>query len=99
MQNNFEPMLDSNDFSDYCVLLVEDDEIMRLSLGRQTTPWKISQCTPYVIQPVPEKSLRKVMSILLSPISACPMAQGLELFTDMSRRFPGNPSDPHDSLW
>ncbi|MBA1331717.1 transcriptional regulator, partial [Candidatus Endoriftia persephone str. Guaymas] len=90
MQNNFEPMLDSNDFSDYCVLLVEDDEIMRLSLEDRL---RLENIPVHAVCDTASarKELEKGDVDLVITDIRLPDGTGIELFTDMSRRFPGIP--------
>ncbi len=63
MPDKLEQSSDNEDFSDYCVLLVEDDEIMRLSLEDRLLLEKIPvRAVPDVA--VLKVNLKKAISIL-----------------------------------
>ncbi len=90
MQNEPGQDLDRDDFSDYRVLLVEDDEIMRLSLEDRLRLENIP------VQAVADlsgarKELEKGEIDLVVTDIRLPDGTGIELFSDISNRFPGIP--------
>ena len=90
MENEPDQDLDRDDFSDYCVLLVEDDEIMRLSLEDRMRLEDIP------VQAVADlsgarKELEKGEIDLVVTDIRLPDGTGIELFGDISNRFPGIP--------
>ncbi len=90
MQNNIEPIQDRNDFFDYRVLLVEDDEIMRLSLEDRLRLENIPACA--VCDTVSaRKELEKNNIDLVVTDIRLPDGTGIELFNDITRYFPGIP--------
>ncbi|MCU7906886.1 MAG: sigma-54 dependent transcriptional regulator [Candidatus Thiodiazotropha sp. (ex Epidulcina cf. delphinae)] len=90
MKNKFEQLLDSNDFSDYCVLLVEDDEIICMSLEDRL---RIEQIPVRVVYDAAgaRKELEKGGIDLVVTDIRLPDGTGIQLFTDMSLHFPGIP--------
>ncbi|MCU7931932.1 MAG: sigma-54 dependent transcriptional regulator [Candidatus Thiodiazotropha sp. (ex Codakia rugifera)] len=90
MQSKIEHIPDSNAFSDYCVLLVEDDEIMRLSLedrlNLEQIPVRAVSDTASARQALEEGDIDLVVTdIRLSD------GTGIELFGDIALHFPGVP--------
>ncbi|MCU7891694.1 MAG: sigma-54 dependent transcriptional regulator [Candidatus Thiodiazotropha sp. (ex Ustalcina ferruginea)] len=90
MQSKIEHIPDSNAFSDYCVLLVEDDEIMRLSLedrlNLEQIPVHAVSNTASARQVLEEGDIDLVVTdIRLSD------GTGIELFSDITLHFPGVP--------
>jgi len=90
MQNKSEQESDRNDFSNYGVLLVEDDEIMRLSLEDRLRLENIP------VQAVGDisgarKLLEKGEIDLVITDVRLPDGTGIDLFHDISNHFPGTP--------
>ncbi|MCU7840254.1 MAG: sigma-54 dependent transcriptional regulator [Candidatus Thiodiazotropha sp. (ex Troendleina suluensis)] len=88
MQSKIEHIPDSNAFSDYCVLLVEDDEIMRLSLedrlNLEQIPVRAVSNTAHARQALEEGDIDLVVTdIRLSD------GTGIDLFSDITLHFPG----------
>lgn len=98
MPDKLEQSSDNEDFSDYCVLLVEDDEIMRLSLEDRLLLEKIP------VRAVPDVSSAKSelekgdIDLVVTDIRL-PDGTGIELFSEMTQYFPRNPCDSNDRLW
>ena len=90
MQKKLDNILNSNDFCDYCVLLVEDDEIMRLSLEDRL---RLEQIPVRAVSDTTSarKQLEKGDIDLVVTDIRLPDGTGIELFADMSRHFPGIP--------
>ena len=90
MQNESEQDSDRNDFSLYGVLLVEDDEIMRLSLEDRLHLENIP------VQAVGDiSSARKLLEkgeidLVITDVRL-PDGTGIDLFHDISNHFPGTP--------
>ncbi len=90
MPDKLEQSSDNEDFSDYCVLLVEDDEIMRLSLEDRLLLEKIP------VRAVPDVSSAKSelekgdIDLVVTDIRL-PDGTGIELFSEMTQYFPGIP--------
>lgn len=90
MQNQHDQMLECDDFSGYCVLLVEDDEIMRMSLEDRLRFEDIpvrAVCDTASAR----KELEKGDIDLVVTDIRLPDGTGIELFTDISAHFPGTP--------
>ena len=90
MQNKLEQTLDRDDLGNYRVLLVEDDEIMRLSLEDRLRLENIP------VHAVPDlsnarKRLEKGDIDLVITDIRLPDGTGIELFNEISRHFPGIP--------
>ena len=90
MQNKLEQTLDRDDFGNYRVLLVEDDEIMRLSLEDRLRLENIP------VHAVPDlssarKKLEKGDVDLVITDVRLPDGTGIELFNEISNHFPGIP--------
>ena len=79
-----------DDFSDYCVLLIEDDEIMRMSLEDRLKLDGINVCAVASIAGAREELERGNIDLVVSDIRL-PDGTGIELFSEMSSRFPGIP--------
>jgi DNA-binding NtrC family response regulator len=90
MQDKFEKMLDSVDFSDYRVLLVEDDEIMRLSLEDRLRLEGIPVYAAHSIASAKRELEKGGVDLVVTDIRL-PDGNGIELFDDISSRFPGLP--------
>jgi len=90
MQDKLQQGLDNDDFSDYCVLLVEDDEIMRMSLEDRL---HLDGITVRAV--CDTASARKELGtgdidLVVSDIRL-PDGTGIELFSHISDYFPGIP--------
>jgi two-component system response regulator AtoC len=79
-----------DDFSDYCVLLIEDDEIMRMSLEDRLQLDGINVRAVASIAAAREELERGNIDLVVSDIRL-PDGTGIELFSEMSSRFPGIP--------
>ena len=79
-----------DDFSDYCVLLIEDDEIMRMSLEDRLQLDGINVRAVANIAGAREEFERGDIDLVVSDIRL-PDGTGIELFSEMSSRFPGIP--------
>lgn len=90
MNKIIEEVQNSNDFSDYCVLLVEDDEIMRLSLEDRLRLEKIPVHAVGDLASARRKLKKGGIDLVVSDIRL-PDGTGIELFSDISRDFPGTP--------
>ncbi|MES9834209.1 MAG: sigma-54 dependent transcriptional regulator [Candidatus Thiodiazotropha sp. DIVDIV] len=90
MQNSLEKISDNGHFKDYCVLLVEDDEIMRLSLEDRLHLEHIPACAVSDIASA-RKELEKGNIDLVVTDIRLPDGTGIELFADISCHFPGIP--------
>ncbi len=90
MQDKFKPMPDSDGFSDYCVLLVEDDEIMRLSLEDRLRLEHIPVRAAGDITSARKELEKGDIDLVVTDIRL-PDGTGIELFADMSHHFPGIP--------
>ncbi len=90
MKNNCEPTLNNNDFSDYAVLLVEDDEIMRLSLEDRLRLENIPVHSVHDTTSARKKLEQEDIDLVITDIRL-PDGTGIELFNDISRHFPGIP--------
>jgi len=90
MQNEPDQDLDRGDYSDYRVLLVEDDEIMRLSLEDRL---RLENIPVHAVGDL--SSARKALDkgeidLVISDIRL-PDGTGIELFNNISNHFPGIP--------
>jgi DNA-binding NtrC family response regulator len=90
MQEKLESTLDSDDFSDYRVLLVEDDEIMRLSLKDRLRLEKIPVQAVGDISRARKELAKGNIDLVITDIRL-PDGTGIELFTDISINYPGIP--------
>jgi len=90
MQKRSELDLDKDDFCDYRVLLVEDNEIMRLSLEDRLHLEGIP-VQAVVDTASAKRELEKGDIDLVVTDIRLPDGTGIELFADMSRQFPGIP--------
>ncbi|PVV11810.1 MAG: sigma-54-dependent Fis family transcriptional regulator [gamma proteobacterium symbiont of Ctena orbiculata] len=90
MQNTIEQTVNRGDFTDLCVLLVEDDEIMRMSLADrlriESIPVRDVGDTASA-----KKELKKGDIDLVVTDVLLPDGTGIELFSDISHNFPGIP--------
>jgi DNA-binding NtrC family response regulator len=87
-----EPDLDSDkgDFSDYRVLLVEDDEIMRLSLEDRLRLENIPVQAVGNLSSARKELEKGEIDLVITDIRL-PDGTGIELFGDISNHFPGIP--------
>ena len=90
MQNEPDQDLDKDDFSDYRVLLVEDDEIMRLSLEDRLRLENIPVRAVADISGARKELEKGEIDLVVTDIRL-PDGTGIELFGDISNRFPGIP--------
>jgi two-component system response regulator AtoC len=90
MQNEPDQNLDRDDYSDYRVLLVEDDEIMRLSLEDRLRLENIPVQAVGDISSA-RKTLEKGEIDLVITDIRLPDGTGMALFNDISNHFPGTP--------
>lgn len=90
MQNGIEQMSGGEDFSDYRVLLVEDDDIMRLSIEDRLRLESIPVFTVSDIASARKELEKGGIDLVVTDIRL-PDGTGIELFTDISRYFPGIP--------
>jgi len=81
---------DKDDFSDYCVLLVEDDEIMRLSLEDRLRLENIPVHAVGNLSSAIKKLEKGEIDLVITDIRL-PDGTGIELFSEISNRFPGIP--------
>ena len=90
MQIESERISGSDGFKDYCVLLVEDDEIMRLSLEDRL---RLEAIPVHAVCDTASarKELEKGDIDLVVTDIRLPDGTGIELFADISRDFPGIP--------
>lgn len=90
MEKKLDEILNNNDFSDYCVLLVEDDEIMRMSLEDRL---RLEQIPVRAVCDTASarKQLEKGDIDLVVTDIRLPDGTGIELFSDISHHFPGIP--------
>ena len=90
MQNVIDKLPIGDDFSDYRVLLVEDDHIMRMSLEDRLHLEQIPVCS-VVNAASAKKELEKGGIDLVVTDIRLPDGTGIDLFTDISNRYPGIP--------
>ena len=90
MPDKLEHELDDDDFSDYCVLLVEDDEIMRMSLEDRLHLDGIAVRAVCDTASAREELDKGDIDLVVSDIRL-PDGTGIELFSDISNYFPGIP--------
>ena len=89
-QSQLDQKSNHDDFSDYCVLLIEDDEIMRMSLEDRLQLDCINVRAVASIAGAREELERGNIDLVVSDIRL-PDGTGIELFSEMSSRFPGIP--------
>ena len=89
-QSQLDQKSNHDDFSDYCVLLIEDDEIMRMSLEDRLQLDGINVRAVASIAGAREEFERGNIDLVVSDIRL-PDGTGIELFSEMSSRFPGIP--------
>jgi len=89
-QSQLDQKTNHDDFSDYCVLLIEDDEIMRMSLEDRLQLDGINVRAVASIAGAREEFERGNIDLVVSDIRL-PDGTGIELFSEMSSRFPGIP--------
>jgi len=90
MRSKSELDSDKDDFSDYCVLLVEDDEIMRLSMEDRLRLENIPVHAVGDLSSARKKLEKGEIDLVISDIRL-PDGTGIELFSEISNRFPGVP--------
>ena len=90
MQTGIEQMSGGEGFSDYCVLLVEDDDIMRLSLEDRLQLEAIPVCSVSDTASARKELEKGGIDLVVTDIRL-PDGTGIELFSDISRYFPGIP--------
>jgi DNA-binding NtrC family response regulator len=90
MQEKPEQTIERDDFSDYCVLLVEDDEIMRLSLEDRLRLENIPVRAVSDISRARKELEKGDIDLVITDIRL-PDGTGVELFTDISNHYPGIP--------
>ena len=90
MQDEQEQGLAEEYFSDYRVLIVEDDEIMRLSLEDRLRLDGISVCAVGDTAGARNELAKGDTDLVVSDIRL-PDGTGLELFADISTYYPGTP--------
>jgi DNA-binding NtrC family response regulator len=90
MRSKPEPDSGKDDFSDYCVLLVEDDEIMRLSLEDRLRLENIPVHAVGDLSSARKKLEKGEIDLVITDIRL-PDGTGIELFGDISNHFPGIP--------
>jgi DNA-binding NtrC family response regulator len=90
MQNRFDQTLDNDGFDNYCVLLVEDDEIMRLSLEDRLHLEQIPVRAVCDTASARKELAKGDIDLVVTDIRL-PDGTGIELFSDISRFFPGTP--------
>jgi len=90
MQHDPNQDLDRDDFSDYRVLLVEDDEIMRLSLEDRLRLENIPVQAVGDLHSARKELEKGEIDLVITDIRL-PDGTGIELFNDISNHFPGIP--------
>ncbi|MES9855635.1 MAG: sigma-54 dependent transcriptional regulator [Sedimenticola sp.] len=90
MSDNTDNTLDDDGFSDYCVLLVEDDEIMRLSLEDRLRLEDISVRAVADTRSARDELEKGDIDLVVTDIRL-PDGTGIELFSDIALHFPGIP--------
>ncbi|MES9991625.1 MAG: sigma-54 dependent transcriptional regulator [Candidatus Thiodiazotropha sp.] len=90
MQNSIEHSMATGKFTDLCVLLVEDDEIMRMSLvdrlHLESIPVRAVGDTASAKKELQKGGVDLVVTDILLPDGT-----GIELFSEISNNFPGIP--------
>ena len=90
MQSKPKPSIDRDDFSDYQVLLVEDDEIMRLSLEDRLRLENIPVCAVADLGGARKELAKGNVDLVITDIRL-PDGTGIELFDEISNHYPGIP--------
>ncbi len=90
MKNGIEPLPAGEDFSDYCVLLVEDDEIMRMSLEDRLRLEEIPVRSVIDIAGAKNALEKGGIDLVVTDIRL-PDGTGIDLFSDISNRYTGIP--------
>ncbi|MEW8683638.1 MAG: sigma-54 dependent transcriptional regulator [Candidatus Thiodiazotropha endolucinida] len=90
MQNSIDQTIEADSYKDLCLLLVEDDEIMQISLVDrlriESIPVRAVSDTASA-----RKELEKGDIDLVVTDIRLPDGTGIELFTDISNNYPGTP--------
>ncbi len=81
---------EEHDLSDLCVLVVEDDEIMRLSLEDRLRLAGISARTACDVASAHSQLKRGDVDLVVTDVRL-PDGTGTELFEEIARRYPGTP--------
>ena len=90
MQNESEKIVNLEEISEYCVLLVEDDEIMRLSLEDRLRLEHIPAIAVSDIAHAKKELSKGNIDLVITDIRL-PDGTGIGLFTHISTHFPGIP--------
>ncbi len=90
MKNEFDSAPGSDGFNDYCVLLVEDDEIMRLSLEDRLRLEKIPVRAVCDTASAGKELEKGDIDLVVTDIRL-PDGTGMDLFANISCHFPGIP--------
>ncbi len=90
MQDKLQQKVANDDFSDYCVLLVEDDEIMRMSLEDRLRLDGITVRAVGDTASARNELKKGDIDLVVSDIRL-PDGTGIELFSHISNYFPGIP--------
>jgi DNA-binding NtrC family response regulator len=90
MQDKIKQILDKNDFSNCCVLLVEDDEIMRVSLEDRLRLENIPVRAVSDLSGAIKELEKGTIDLVITDIRL-PDGTGTELFANISNRFHGIP--------
>ena len=90
MQNGIDRLPAGDDFSDYRVLLVEDDQIMRMSLEDRLHLEQIPVCSVVNVTSAKNELEKGGIDLVVTDIRL-PDGTGIDLFTDISNRYPGIP--------
>ncbi|MCG8017084.1 MAG: sigma-54 dependent transcriptional regulator [Candidatus Thiodiazotropha sp. 'RUGA'] len=90
IQNSIDKTSTNNSLKDYCVLLVEDDEIMRLSLEDRLHLEEIPARAVSNIASARRELEKGDIDLVVTDIRL-PDGTGIELFKDISCHFPGVP--------
>jgi DNA-binding NtrC family response regulator len=90
MQDKLQQVLKNDDYSDYCVLLVEDDEIMRMSLEDRLHLDGITVRAVRDTASARNELKKGDIDLVVSDIRL-PDGTGIELFSHITNCFPGIP--------
>jgi len=90
MQDKLRQEVENDDYSDYCVLLVEDDEIMRMSLEDRLRLDGITVRAVGDTASARNELKKGDIDLVVSDIRL-PDGTGIELFSHISNYFPGIP--------
>jgi len=90
MQNKLEDVLDKDSFSDYRLLLVEDDDIIRLSLEDRLRLENIPVHTVSNLSSAIRELAKEDIDLVVTDIRL-PDGTGIDLFNEISTHYPGIP--------